>query len=1010
MPNKEVQASSRLTSEQHLEIYRCMLEARLGDQREESLHRQGSGWFQLAGTGHEAMAALGRLLKEEDYLCPFYRDRALVLAKGLTTYELALNFLAKRDSSSGGRQLPSHFSSRKKNVWSLPSPVGAHLLPACGIAWGLQLDESNGVAVATLGEGSARQGDFHEAACFALEKNLPILFWVEDNGISISMHNRENNPLALGFLDTSKWMQIDGTDIDAVHAAAEFSIADIRNGRGPRFVWATVPRMCSHSCADDHRQYLPKEELTALQENDPLRLYRQRLTGDGIVAEAELESMETSLKEEIRETYAQADKATDPNPAEAELHLLGHPVEPEILSVPLQNKPKKMVETVNRLFHAAVETNPDFIFFGEDVEDPKGGVFKLTEGLSTKYPSNAFNSPVAESTILGVSCGLASYGKRPIAEIQFIDFIAPGWNQLVSNIATLRWRTFGDWSCPMVIYAPSGAYLPGGGPWHSQSNEGDFARQPGLQVVVPSTPEDAAGLTWSAIHGADPVIVLLPKHLLWTSHKPISSAEAIPIGKARKTHEGKNLTILAWGNCLEIVDEALLQLDRPDAEVIDLRSLVPWDRDLVRNSVLKTGRLLIVQEDTGPGSIGQMLVAELLEEVGVHEALKAPPRVVSRKNVHVGYNPIYEYESLPSPTLVADAIKQLTSGKNTRSVSTLNLTATSTSKDPSQSTQSTQAKMAETMHTVQVPILGEGIQEARIVTLHKQPGDTVVLDDALCEVETAKAVFPVESSVEGVLKEWLIEEEDDVEVGQKLALIQLSNGVAESEPENTTPLRTQSTHPGLSREAREQLQAVVQATVNVDVSWEPIRTARRKAKAEFGADAPSPSLMVAWAVVQAMKHNKPFTSLLEDEGLRMQPDDFDFGIAVALDNDALETAVIEHANKLSFKDFQSAYREAIRTVREGKSPTKVRVPLIISSMGPYHIRSATPVVVPPSIATLFVGTSHLEPIVEGKGVGHQEVVTMDLTFDHRWINGVGAASFMADIRKGVEEFELPDLS
>ena len=230
------------------------------------------------------------------------------------------------------------------------------------------------------------------------------------------MHNRENNPLALGFLDTSKWMQIDGTDIDAVHAAAEFSIADIRNGRGPRFVWATVPRMCSHSCADDHRQYLPKEELTALQENDPLRLYRQRLTGDGIVAEAELESMETSLKEEIRETYAQAAKATDPNPAEAELHLLGHPVEPEILSVPLQNKPKKMVETVNRLFHAAVETNPDFIFFGEDVEDPKGGVFKLTEGLSTKYPSNAFNSPVAESTILGVSCGLASYGKRPIAD------------------------------------------------------------------------------------------------------------------------------------------------------------------------------------------------------------------------------------------------------------------------------------------------------------------------------------------------------------------------------------------------------------------------------------------------------------------------------------------------------------------------------------------------------------------------------------------------------------------
>ena len=380
------------------------------------------------------------------------------------------------------------------------------------------------------------------------------------------MHNRENNPLALGFLDTSKWMQIDGTDIDAVHAAAEFSIADIRNGRGPRFVWATVPRMCSHSCADDHRQYLPKEELTALQENDPLRLYRQRLTGDGIVAEAELESMETSLKEEIRETYAQAAKATDPNPAEAEF-LLGHPIEPEILSAPLQNKPKKMVETVNRLFHAAVETNPDFIFFGEDVEDPKGGVFKLTEMLSTKYPSNAFNSPVAESTILGVSCGLASYGKRPIAEIQFIDFIAPGWNQLVSNIATLRWRTLGDWSCPMVIYAPSGAYLQCGGPWHSQSNEGDFARQYGLQVVVPSTPEDAAGLTWSAIHGADPVIVLLPKRCLHRlAYEPISSAEQFQLVRLVRPR-GKNLTILAWGNCLDSGrGSTSFATCRPDAE------------------------------------------------------------------------------------------------------------------------------------------------------------------------------------------------------------------------------------------------------------------------------------------------------------------------------------------------------------------------------------------------------------------------------------------------------------
>ena len=1008
MSSTEVQSSNTLTKEKHRQIFQFMLEARLGDEREESLHRQGNGWFQIAGQGHEAMAALGVQLVAEDYVCPFYRDRALVLAKGLTTHDLALNFLAKRDSSSGGRQLPGHFSSRANNVWSVPSPVGAHLLPACGIAWGQQLDGEPGITVATMGEGATRQGDFHEAVCFALEKKLPILFWVEDNGISISMHNRDKNPLSLGFIDASRWLQIDGTDIDAMYDTAASTLTDIRAGNGPRFVWSTMPRLCSHSCADDHRQYLKPEELQGLDENDPLKLYRQRLVEEDIISAEELGQIEEKAKGDIRETYELAKKTNDPDPKETEAHLFGQPSNPEITTVPLQNEPRKMVEVVNQLFHTAIETNPDFLFFGEDVEDPKGGVFKLTEGLSSKYPRNAFNSPVAESTILGIACGLASYGKHPVAEIQFVDFIAPAWNQLVSNIATLRWRSFGDWSCPMVIYAPYGAYLPGGGPWHSQSNEGDFARNPGLQVIVPSTSEDAAGLTWTALHGEDPVIVLLPKHLLWGNHKKLDSAKSIPIGQARVVRKGAGLTILAWGNCLEVVDKAMKEHGLEiDVEIIDLRSLVPWDRETVRTSLLKTGHLLIVQEDTAPGSIGQMILGELLADPEIHQALKGPPQVVSRKNIHIGYNPIYENDSLPDPEQVADAIRNMGDSGGQRSISALKIPKSSASQETKKKTQ---AEASSGMHTIQVPILGEGIQEARIVTLFKQPGDRVELDEALCEVETAKAVFPVESSVEGTLSKWLVQEEEEVEVGQKLAHIQVmdegSGNVTESRPTG----HKSTSQPGLSKEARDQMQAVVQATVNVHVRWEAIRAARKKAKSEMGADASSPSLMVAWAVVQAMKHNKSFTALLEDEGLRMQPDDFDFGIAVALDNDALETAVVQHANRLSFKEFQKAYKAAITTVREGKPTTKVRVPLIISSMGPYHVRSATPVVVPPSIATLFVGTAHLEPVTADDGIIHQEVVTMDLTFDHRWINGVGAASFMADIRKGVEQFELPELS
>ncbi len=901
---------------------------------------------------------------------------------------------------------PAHFSSRAKNIWSLPSPVGAHLLPACGIAWGLQLDEEPGIVVATLGEGAARQGDFHEAACFAMEKNLPLLFWVEDNGISISMHNRDKNPLALGFLDRAKWVEIDGTDMDAVHTTATSTLADIRNGDGPRFVWATMPRICSHSCADDHRQYLEESELGILEENDPIELYRKRLVKEGIFSGEEIQEIEEKIKADVRETYSRAGKTADPDPNETVAHVMGNEVKPETSSVPLK-KSCKMVEAVNQLFHTALETSSEFIFFGEDVEDPKGGVFKLTEGLSDKYPQNVFNSPVAESTILGVACGLASYGKRAVAEIQFIDFIAPGWNQLVTNIATLRWRTFGDWSCPMVIYAPSGAFLPGGGPWHSQSNEGDFARNPGLQVVVPSTPEDAAGLTWTALHGENPVIVLLPKHLLWSNNKTAGSAEAIPLGSARTVREGEQLTIIAWGNCLEIVDKALESFEgNIDPEIIDLRSLVPWDSEAVKASILKTGRLLVIQEDNGPCSIGQMILSELLEDEEIHLALLGMPRLISRKNVQVGYNPIYEYDSLPDADQVAQAIRDVCQPQAARKTSDLEIAAP---EQPKVSIHATATSGDTDMHIIKVPILGEGIQEARVVSIFKKPGEAVAVDDALCEVETAKAVFPVESSVAGVLQEWLVEEEEDIEVGQEMARIQGGELKTEDDAEKKN-LQTQTTHPGLSQEARDQMRAVVQATVNVHVRWEAIRKARKKAKAELGANAPSPSLMVAWAVIQAMKHNKPFTALLEDEGLRMQPDNFDLGIAVALDNDALETAVIEHANALSFTDFQETYAVAINKVRTGKSPTKVRVPLIMSSMGPYHVRSATPVVVPPSIATLFVGTSHLEAIPGGDGIQHQEVVTMDLTFDHRWINGVGAASFMADVRKGVEEFTMPELS
>src|SRR5204863_9542470 len=293
----------------------------------------------------------------------------------------------------------------------------------------------------------------------------------------------------------------------------------------------------------------------------------------------------------------------------------------------------RMGDMINLTLRAGLDVEPKRMIFGEDVEDPKGGVFTLTKRLSTDFPEQVFNSPLAESTILGVACGLASYGRRPVFELQFIDFVYPGWNQLVTNLATLRWRSFGKWTCPAVLYAPYGAYLPGGSVWHSQANEAAVAHYPGLNVVIPSTPEDAAGLLWTAMHGEDPTIFLIPKHLLWVEREVKHAINAVPIGHARRVVEGSDVTIVAWGNTVEKAQEAVTQLGgRVSVELIDLRSIVPWDREAIEESVRKTGRLIVVQEDTENCSVGQMIISHLASRPDVWSRLASPPLLVSKGN------------------------------------------------------------------------------------------------------------------------------------------------------------------------------------------------------------------------------------------------------------------------------------------------------------------------------------------------------------------------------------------
>ncbi|MEX1096649.1 MAG: thiamine pyrophosphate-dependent enzyme [Planctomycetales bacterium] len=641
-----------------LALLKLMYLAREGDRREGVLLRQGKGWFQVSGMGHEPLAVIATLLEPDDYLFTYYRSRGMVLARGMTNRELAEAYFAKRSSSSGGRQMPGHPSDRARNIWSVPTPTGACLLPACGAAWGMQLEGRPGVVVGTVGDAASRQGEFFEAIAFAVERQLPIVLVVEDNRYGISTNTDKFNPLKLGLLGEGiEVVHVDARHPDRVFDAAMPAVEKARSGDGPTVLHCEVDRLCSHTSSDDHRVYRPEEEICEMNARDPIDVVSRELIESGEMTDDEWEEIKREIDEQVDREYRQALAAADPSPDELLDELFGPLPKAEV--PPLEGGKKwRIVDAVNRVFREGLEQDERYVFFGEDIEDPKGGVFGLTSGLSSRFPERVFNSPLAEATIAGVACGLAGYGMRPVFEIQFVDFVAPGWNQISQNLATLRWRTAGDWKCPVVLYMPYGAYLPGGSIWHSQANEALFAHVPGLRVVVPTTPEDAAGLMWTAMHAEDPTIFLVPKHRFRQQFDVPANLEPVPFGKARIHREGNDVTLVTWGNCIEQAFEAAKELEgEVSIEVIDLRTIVPWDRETIAASLEKTGRLVVVQEDARSCSVGQMLVSELTGDPETWGSFLSPPQLVSRPDVHIGFNPIYEFAALPDTASVVEAVR-----------------------------------------------------------------------------------------------------------------------------------------------------------------------------------------------------------------------------------------------------------------------------------------------------------------------------------------------------------------
>jgi len=638
-----------------LDFLRLMMISREGDRREGILLRQSKGWFQVGGLGHEAMAAMNYLLREDDYLFPFYRSRAMMLGRGVTTMDLALAYFAKRDSSSGGRNMPAHYSSRKHNAFSVPTPTAANLLPACGAAWGMKLEGKDSVVLASVGDASSRQGEFYEAVAFAIQEQLPIIFMIEDNKYGISTPTHKYNPMHLELFNTAHVVHCNARTPDSVLEAGKVAVDRARRGEGPTIMWCELDRLGSHTSSDDHRVYRPLEDIEEMQLRDPIRLLAEELKAAGQLTDEQFKQMSEEIAAEVDAAYQEAERAEDPRADEVMLHAWGDEVEPEM--PPIQPGRQTMISAINTTFKKALEEDPKVIFFGEDIEDPKGGVFGMTKGLSEAFPKQVYNSPLAELTITGVAVGLAAYGMRPVFEIQFIDFLSPGWNQVVTNMSTLRWRSFGTWKCPLTIYAPIGAYLPGGGMWHSMSGEGYLTHTPGLRVAMPSTPEDAAGLLWSAIHGDDVSFVLVPKHI-FRKQMDVTNVTPVPFGKARIVKPGTQVTLVTYGNCVELAEDAVAKLGAEvSVEIIDLRTLVPCDWATVTESLKKTGRLVVVHEDTKTGGFGQAVVTEMVSNPSRWNLLLAPPQLVAREDISIGYNPIYEYAALPSVDDVIEAIR-----------------------------------------------------------------------------------------------------------------------------------------------------------------------------------------------------------------------------------------------------------------------------------------------------------------------------------------------------------------
>lgn len=653
-----------------LDVYRKMVTARRLDEKMMTLLRQGKSFFHIACSGHESaqLAASCNLRSGEDWIYPYYRDAALVLGIGVTSKDQLLGFLARNDDpASGGRQMPQHFGHKDLRIVSQSSPTGTQYLQAVGTAQTRKWEGTKEVVYVSSGEGTTSQGEFHEALNWASREKLPVIFHIEDNEYAISVHISEQTSggsvysMVSGYQNLARY-NIDGTDFFEANLAFQKAVDRARKGKGPSVIVSNVVRLFPHSSSDDQRKYRSEEDLKKDRKRDPILQFEAACVEAKAISQKEFDKIRNEANVLVDEEAVWAEAQDHPDLDTALDFNYAHTPFPEGTPFNEINEKVVLVDAINHALSEEMDRNDKMVIFGEDVADPKGGVFTATRGLTNKFGKDrVFNSPLAEASIIGTAIGMACAGWRPVTEIQFADYIWTAMMQIRNELASMRYRSNNAWSCPVVIRVPVGGYIHGG-LCHSQSIDAYFMHMPGIRIAYPSNAADAKGLLKSACRMDDPVIFMEHKGLYRQGFAAAPEPDKnyiLPFGKANVVQEGEVLTIITWGAMVQKSIEAVKkeQIGEGIVEIVDLRTLNPLDEETIGASVQKTGKALVVHEDNltnGPGGEIAAIIADRF-----FDYLDGPVKRVASADSHVPFNWYLEDKVLPQTQNIQTALKDL---------------------------------------------------------------------------------------------------------------------------------------------------------------------------------------------------------------------------------------------------------------------------------------------------------------------------------------------------------------